>query len=488
MATKEDKSGLKDAESILADIALTAELADYSPIKGCMIIRPYGYALWENIRDILDRMIKDTGHENAYFPMLIPESFLQKEAEHVEGFAPECAVVTHAGGKELAEKYVIRPTSETIINYMFSKWINSYRDLPMKLNQWANVMRWEMRTRLFLRTSEFLWQEGHTCHVSREDAEEEVLKMLEVYRVLMEEYLAIPVELGRKTDSEKFAGADVTYSMEALMRDGKALQAGTSHNLGQNFAKAFDTKFTDHNNQTQFVHQTSWGVSTRLIGALIMGHYDEVGLILPPKIASYQVVVIPVLKRGADASQNAPVLREVEAITAELKAAGIRVKLDARDTISQGVKFNEYEQKGVPLRIAVGPRDCEQGVVELHRRDTRSKEQGIPRAGLTEKVKALLDTIQMDLYKRALKFREEHTKVVRNMTELDALFSSESAPGFARAMWNGDTELEKILKEKYKASIRCMPFRRVLDSATHPCLVSGSISDKNSEILIAKAY
>ncbi len=486
MATTENN--IKDAESILADIALTAELADYSPVKGCMIIRPYGYALWENIRDILDRMIKDTGHENAYFPMLIPESFLQKEAEHVEGFAPECAVVTHAGGKELAEKYVIRPTSETIINHMFSKWINSYRDLPMKLNQWANVMRWEMRTRLFLRTSEFLWQEGHTCHASNTEAEEEVLKMLEVYRVLMEEYLAIPVELGRKTDSEKFAGADVTYTMEALMRDGKALQSGTSHNLGQNFAKAFDTKYTDHNNQTQFVHQTSWGVSTRLIGALIMGHYDEVGLILPPRIASYQVVVIPILKRGADASQNAAVLREVEAITAELKAAGIRVKLDARDTISQGVKFNEYEQKGVPLRIAVGPRDCEQGLVEIHRRDNRSKEQGIARAGLAERVSGLLSTIQNDLYKRALLFREEHTKAVSNLAELDTLFSGAASPGFARAMWNGDLELEKILKEKYKASIRCLPFRRVLDASVHPCIISGQVSDKNSEILIAKAY
>lgn len=486
MATKENNT--KDAESILADIALTAELADYSPIKGCMIIRPYGYALWENIRDILDRMIKDTGHENAYFPMLIPESFLQKEAEHVEGFAPECAVVTHAGGKELAEKYVLRPTSETIINYMFSKWINSYRDLPLKLNQWANVMRWEMRTRLFLRTSEFLWQEGHTCHASNAEAEEEVLKMLEVYRVLMEEYLAIPVELGRKTDSEKFAGADVTYSMEALMRDGKALQAGTSHNLGQNFAKAFDTKFTDASNQTQYVYQTSWGVSTRLIGALIMGHYDEVGLILPPRVASYQVVVIPVLKRGADAAQNAPVLDEVHQITAELKALGIRVKLDARETITQGVKFNEYEQKGVPLRIAVGPRDCEQGVVELHRRDTRTKEQGVPRQGIAERVRALLDTIQSDLYQRALKFREEHTKTVTNLDELDALFSVDTAPGYARAMWNGDTKLEELLKTKYKASIRCMPFRKQLDASSHPCIISGAATKENREILIAKAY
>ncbi len=486
MTIKENK--LKDAESILADIALTAELADYSPVKGCMVIRPYGYALWENIRDILDRMIKDTGHENAYFPMLIPESFLQKEAEHVEGFAPECAVVTHAGGKELAEKYVIRPTSETIINHMFSKWINSYRDLPLKLNQWANVMRWEMRTRLFLRTSEFLWQEGHTCHVSREDAEEEVLKMLEVYRVLMEDYLAIPVELGRKTDSEKFAGADVTYSMEALMRDGKALQAGTSHNLGQNFAKAFDTKFTDQNNQLQFVHQTSWGVSTRLIGALIMGHYDEVGLILPPKIASYQVVVIPILKRGADATQNAPVLDAVHAISAELKTAGIRVKLDARDTITQGLKFNEYEQKGVPLRIAVGPRDCEQGVVELHRRDTRSKEQGVARAGLAQRVVSELATIQTDLLARALKYREEHTKTVSNLAELDELFAGDTAPGFARAMWNGDTELERLLKEKYKASIRCMPFKKLLDAKVQPCIISGKIADDNTEILIAKAY
>ncbi len=479
---------LKDAESILADIAITAELADYSPIKGCMIIRPYGYALWENIRDVLDRMIKDTGHENAYFPLLIPESFLQKEAEHVEGFAPECALVTHAGGKELSEKYVIRPTSETIINHMFSKWVNSYRDLPLKLNQWANVMRWEMRTRLFLRTSEFLWQEGHTCHASHEEAEEEVLKMLEVYRVLMEDYLAIPVELGSKTESERFAGADMTYSMEALMRDGKALQAGTSHNLGQNFAKAFETKFTDANNQLQYVHQTSWGVSTRLIGALIMGHYDEVGLIIPPRIAAYQVVIIPVLKRGNDADQNAVVLEATEQVAIELKALGIRVKLDSRDTITQGVKFNEYEQKGVPLRIAIGPRDCEQGLVELHRRDTRTKEQGVPRDGLGERILGLLEQIQEDLYQRALKFRSEHTKIVRNMSELDALFRSESAPGFARAMWNSDPEFERLLKDKYKASIRCLPFNKVLDPKLEPCVFSGQINESNVEILIAKAY
>lgn len=481
------KDSVKDAESILADISLKAELADYSPVKGCMIIRPYGYALWENIKLVLDQMIKDTGHENAYFPMLIPESFLTKEAEHVEGFAPECAVVTHAGGKELQEPLVMRPTSETIINHSFSKWVNSYRDLPILINQWANVVRWEMRTRLFLRTSEFLWQEGHTCHATWQEAEDETKKMLEVYRTLLEDYLAIPVELGKKTESEKFAGAESTYTMEALMRDGKALQAGTSHNLGQNFAKAFETKYTDENNQLQFVYQTSWGVSTRLIGALIMGHYDEVGLILPPKIASYQVVLIPILKKGTDQSQNEPVINELKKIEAELKELGIRVKLDAREGITQGIKFNEYEQKGVPLRIALGARDLEQGQLELHCRLDRSKEKGLARAGIAELVRTKLDEIQTAMFERAKAFRIENSKTVEKIEELDEVFNKET-PGFARAMWNGDTELEKVLKDKHKASIRCMPFKTQLDKSKTPCLFSGEISDNNVEILIAKAY
>jgi prolyl-tRNA synthetase len=482
MTTKE-KDHLKDSESVLTDIALNAQLADYSPVKGCMVIRPYGYAIWENIKAILDKMIKDTGHENAYFPMLIPESFLQKEAEHVEGFAPECAVVTHAGGKELTEKYVLRPTSETIINHMFAKWISSYRDLPLKINQWANVVRWEMRTRLFLRTTEFLWQEGHTCHASFDEAQEETLLMLSKYKELLEEHLAVPVHTGMKTESEKFAGAHSTYSIEALMRDGKALQAGTSHNLAQNFAKAFETKFTTENNQQDFAYQTSWGVSTRLIGAVIMGHHDEIGLVLPPRIAPYQVVIVPILKKN---DENILVLTEAKKIIEELKALNISYKFDDRDNISQGIKFNEYEQKGVPIRLVVGPKDLENGFVEIHRRDTKSKEKDVPRAGIAERLKSLLETIQKDLLQRALDYRKAHTQTVKNLDELEDVLNNKT--GFARAMWNGDVALEALLKERFKASIRCIPDQRELDAKTIPCILSGSVSANNKEILIAKAY
>lgn len=482
MSTKE-KDRLKDSDSILTDIALTAELADYSPVKGCMVIRPYGYAIWENIKAILDKMIKDTGHENAYFPMLIPESFLQKEAEHVEGFAPECAVVTHAGGKELTEKYVLRPTSETVINHMFSKWISSYRDLPLKINQWANVVRWEMRTRLFLRTSEFLWQEGHTCHSSFDEAQEETLLMLSKYKELLEEHLAVPVHTGIKTESEKFAGAQATYSIEALMRDGKALQAGTSHNLSQNFAKAFETKFTTENNQQDFVYQTSWGVSTRLIGAVIMGHHDEVGLVLPPKIAPYQVVIVPILSKKGD---NTAVLEQSQKLKEELISLGLRIKLDDRDNISQGIKFGEYEQKGVPLRLVIGARDLENGKVELHRRDTLSKEKDLPLEGISQRIKDLLDTIQNGLLQRALDYRKEHTQVAYKIEDLEEILNSKT--GFARAMWNGDVELENVLKNRFKASIRCLPDETELDVKATPCIFSGEISDKNKEVLIAKAY
>jgi prolyl-tRNA synthetase len=482
MSTKE-KDQLKDSESILTNIALTAELADYSPVKGCMVIRPYGYAIWENIKAILDKMIKDTGHENAYFPMLIPESFLQKEAQHVEGFAPECAVVTHAGGKELTEKYVLRPTSETIINHMFSKWISSYRDLPLKINQWANVIRWEMRTRLFLRTTEFLWQEGHTCHASFEEAQEETLLMLSKYKELLEEHLALPVHTGLKTESEKFAGAQATYSIEALMRDGKALQAGTSHNLSQNFSKAFETKFTTENNQQDFVYQTSWGVSTRLIGAIIMGHHDDIGLVLPPKIAPYQVVIVPIMMKNKD---NSMALDHAKRIKLELDALGVRSKLDDRENISQGIKFNEYEQKGVPLRLVLGPRDLENGLVELHRRDTQSKDKEVPLEGIASRLKELLDTIQNDLLQKALDYRKEHTQVANSIDDLEDILNNKT--GFARAMWNGDVELENVLKTRYKASIRCLPDHKELDVKTIPCIFSGEISDKNKEVLIAKAY
>lgn len=476
-------NNLDNAESILADIALNAELADYSPVKGCMVIRPYGYAIWENIKGILDQMIKDTGHENAYFPMLVPESFLQKEAEHVEGFAPECAVVTHAGGKELQEKYVLRPTSETIINHMFAKWINSYRDLPLKINQWANVVRWEMRTRLFLRTSEFLWQEGHTCHATWEEAQEEVLMMLNVYRKLLEEYLALPVYTGRKTESEKFAGAESTYTIEALMRDGKALQAGTSHHLGQNFAKAFETKFTNESNQLEYAYQTSWGVSTRLIGALVMGHHDDVGLIVPPKVAPYQVVIIPILKKG---DTNEEILKQAQVLGSELQALGIRFKIDSRANISQGIKFNEYEQKGVPIRLVIGLRDLEESKVEIHRRDIKSKEKGIERKGVAQYIHQLLDQIQKGLLERAIAFRDESSSTAINLVELENQLNKQG--GFVRVMWNGDTQLETILKDKFKATIRCIPDDQRLDPGSVPCVLSGVIDPQNKEILIAKAY
>lgn len=482
MSTKA-KEEQNTAESILADIALKAQLADYSPIKGCMVIRPYGYAIWERIKEILDKMIKDTGHENAYFPMLIPESFLQKEAEHVAGFAPECAVVTHAGGKELSERYVLRPTSETIINHMFSKWIESYRDLPMKLNQWANVVRWEMRTRLFMRTSEFLWQEGHTCHATWQEAQEETTTMLACYKTLLEKYLAVPVHTGKKTESERFAGAEATYTIEAMMRDGKALQAGTSHNLGQNFAKAFETQFTNDKNQLEYVYQTSWGVSTRLIGALVMGHHDDVGLILPPEIAPYQVVVIPILKKNQD---NTAILEAAKTINSELQAEGIRTKLDDRLTISQGHKFNEYEQKGVPVRLVIGPRDLEEGKLEVHRRDTQSKEKDIPRDGIASRLRDLLAQIQNEIWQRAIDFRAKHTTIVQSLEELEVALDKPG--GFARAMWNGDTELEKILKDKFKATIRCMPDDKELNASKHPCVLSGKSSTGNVEILVARAY
>jgi prolyl-tRNA synthetase len=473
----------KNAESILADIALNAELADYSPVKGCMVIRPYGFAIWENIKNILDQMIKDTGHENAYFPMLVPESFLQKEAEHVEGFAPECAVVTHAGGKELTEKYVLRPTSETIINHMFAKWISSYRDLPLKINQWANVVRWEMRTRLFLRTTEFLWQEGHTCHSSWEEAQEETLLMLSKYKELLEDYLAIPVHTGKKTDSEKFAGAESTYTIEALMKDAKALQAGTSHNLGQNFAKAFETKFTNERNELEFTYQTSWGVSTRLVGAIVMGHHDDVGLILPPKIAPYQVVIIPILKKNMD---NSLINDHIKKINDELKAVGIRTKIDNRTNISQGIKFNEYEQKGVPIRLVIGPQDIENNQVEIHRRDIKSKEKGISRNGVADYISNLLEVIQSDLLLKAKKFRDDHTSIAINLEDLSIKLNEPG--GFIRAMWNGDTALESILKEEHKATIRCIPDNKELDSSKIPCILSGEVNSQNIEILIARAY
>lgn len=443
---------LDQGESLLAKLALEAELADYSPVKGCMVIRPYGYALWEMIQSSLDRMIKETGHENAYFPLFIPESFLKKEAEHVEGFAPECAVVTHGGGKELEEKLVIRPTSETIINYMFSKWIHSYRDLPLLLNQWANIVRWEMRTRLFLRTTEFLWQEGHTAHANKEEAEAEALKMLEVYKTLSEKFLAIPVIDGIKTDSQRFAGAITTYCIEGLMKDGRALQMGTSHYLGQNFAKAFDTKFQDQSGQLQYVYQTSWGVSTRLIGAIIMAHNDEKGLKLPPNIAPIQIIVVPIYKEAAEKGIVLKKCKELE----ETLQGSFRLKIDDRDQYSPGWKFNHWELKGVPIRINLGPKDINNNVVEIVRRDTNEKLKGIPQNGLLQYLLKLSTEIQENLFGQAKDFQSKNTFNVNNEKEFTEKIAN---GGFLTAFWCGNNSCEENIKQKTKATIRCIPFK-----------------------------
>src|SRR5881397_607415 len=387
------------------DVIAAAELADYAPVKGCMIIRPNGYAIWEKMQQALDGMFKETGHQNAYFPLFIPESFLQKEAEHVEGFAPEVAVVTHAGGSKLEEPLVIRPTSETIIWDAYRNWIQSYRDLPLLLNQWCNVVRWEMRTRLFLRTTEFLWQEGHTAHATDEDAEEEALRILAVYRRFAEEYIALPFIEGLKTEAEKFAGAHHTYSIEGMMGDGKALQAGTSHHLGQNFAKAFDVTFQTEKGNREYVYATSWGLSTRMIGALIMAHGDDNGIVIPPRLATTQVVVVPIFRKPEERER---VIQAVEKFTAEFKKLGIGFKVDDREQHSPGWKFNEWEKRGVPLRIEVGPKDLDKNQVILARRDTREK-TAVLLDGLDRLVLDMLATIQNSLYNRALEFREKHT-------------------------------------------------------------------------------
>jgi prolyl-tRNA synthetase len=403
------------------DVIAAAELADYAPVKGCMIIRPNGYAIWEKMQQALDGMFKETGHQNAYFPLFIPESFLQKEAEHVEGFAPEVAIVTHAGGSKLEEPLVIRPTSETIIWNSYRNWIQSYRDLPLLINQWCNVVRWEMRTRLFLRTAEFLWQEGHTAHATYEDAEEETVRMLGVYRRFAEEFMSLPVIEGRKTDKEKFAGADHTYSIEAMMGDGKALQAGTSHHLSQNFAKAFDVTFQTEKGTREYVYATSWGLSTRMIGALIMAHGDDNGIIIPPKLAATQVVVVPISRKPEERER---VGQAVDKFTAEFKQAGIGFKVDDREQHSPGWKFNEWEKRGVPLRIEVGPKDLEKNQVMLARRDNREK-TGVSQDGLTRTVIEMLGTIQKSLYERALEFREKHTYRVDDYSKFGEILDGE---------------------------------------------------------------
>ena len=470
----------KDYSQWYLDIVREADLADYAEVvRGCIVFKPTGYAIWESIQSGLDSRIKESGHVNAYFPLLIPKSFLTKEAEHVEGFAPEVAEVTRAGGEELTEPYVIRPTSETIIGYFYAKWVRSYRDLPILINQWANVMRWEMRTRPFLRTAEFLWQEGHTVHATEAEAETETLMILDdVYADFIEKEMALPVLRGLKTDSEKFPGALRTYCVEAMMQDGRALQAGTSHNLGQNFAKAFDISFTDQANTVQFAWTTSWGVSTRLIGALIMAHSDDDGLIVPPRLAPIQVIVVPIYKNDAE---KALVMDAVKRITTGWKGT-IRFKIDEREHLTAGFKFNEWEVKGVPVRIEVGPKDVEKGSVALARRDIpgRDGKSFVPQDGLTERVVALLAEIQDALYQRALTFRADHTTTVTSYDDLKVAIET----GFAVCWWDGDSADEKRIKEETRATIRCIPNDQPGGAGT--CIYTGRPATKT--VVFARSY
>jgi prolyl-tRNA synthetase len=461
------------------DVVRRAELADYTPVKGCMAIRPYGYAIWELIQQGLDRRIKATGHVNAYFPLFIPEKLLMREAEHVEGFAPQVAWVTKGGDEELEERLIVRPTSEVIIGTMYSKWIKSWRDLPVLINQWANVVRWEKVTRPFLRTTEFLWQEGHTAHETEAEAQEETMRILALYKEFVETELAIPVIDGAKSESEKFAGAARTYSIEALMGDGRALQAGTSHNLGQNFAKAFEIQFQGRDKALQYVWTTSWGMTTRLIGAVIMTHGDDSGLILPPRVAPHQVVIVPI-QRG---NWQETVLPKAKEIQAQLAAQGIRVMLDARDEYTPGWKFAEWEMRGVPLRLEIGPKDIEKSQVLLVRRDLRANNK-MPTAmdGLAGTVSGLLDTIQKALYDRALKFREEHTTRVSSYDEFKSLM--EGRPGFVIASWCGSSECEAEIKAETQATLRNIPFGAERVAGT--CVKCGQPSP--GEAWFAKAY
>ena len=440
----------EDFNQWYTDIIQEAQLADYAPVKGTMVIRPYGYALWEHIQAYLDKRFKETGHQNAYFPLFIPKSFIQKEAEHVEGFSPELATVTHAGGKELEEPLIVRPTSETIINHMFSKWIKSHRDLPMLINQWANVVRWEMRTRLFLRTSEFLWQEGHTAHQTKEEATQEALQMLDIYEEFTQQVAAVKVIKGTKSEIEKFAGAKVTYSIEAMMLDKKALQAGTSHELGQNFSKAFEIQYSDEQNQLAHPYQTSWGVSTRLIGMIIMAHGDDKGLKLPPAIAPIQVVIIPIIPKNTDPDE---ILRAADKIKNSLP--DIRVKIDDREEVSPGFKFNEWELKGVPLRIEIGPKDIEQKSVIVARRDIVDSKTKISIETLPSEIIKTLDLIQNDMFKVTEDFLSANTSHANDMDEL--LSQLKDNDGFVSCYWFEDKEDELKVKELTKATIRCYP-------------------------------
>ena len=439
----------EDFNEWYTDIIQLAQLADYSPVKGTMVIRPYGYSIWEGIQKYLDKKFKETGHENAYFPLFIPQSFIQKEAEHVEGFSPELATVTHAGGKELEEPLIVRPTSETIINYMFSKWIKSHRDLPMLINQWANVVRWEMRTRLFLRTSEFLWQEGHTAHKTREEATDEALKMLDVYAEFAENVAAVSVIRGTKSKNERFAGAVCTYSIEAMMKDMKALQAGTSHELGQNFSKAFEIQYSDENNELKFPFQTSWGVSTRLIGMIIMAHGDDKGLNLPPKLAPIQVVIIPIIPKD---DQKHIVMETVDKISNELNEK-FRIKVDTRENLSPGFKFNEWEMKGVPLRVEVGPKDVENSSVVFSRRDGVGGKYNVEFSKVFDEVSSTLENIHEILLENSKNFREQNTFHVSTMQEL--IDKLNSTPGFVTAFWDENSQDEEDIKNQTKATLRC---------------------------------
>ncbi|MEO6220726.1 MAG: proline--tRNA ligase [Ginsengibacter sp.] len=490
--SKEITSREKDYSQWYNDIVIKAGLADYSAVRGCMVIKPYGFALWENMRDQLDRRFKETGHQNAYFPLFIPKSFLSKEASHVAGFAKECAVVTHyrlmddpdGGGiivdpsAKLEEELIVRPTSETIIWNTYKTWIQSYRDLPLLVNQWANVVRWEMRTRLFLRTTEFLWQEGHTAHATSQEAIDETMKILDIYAEFAEEWMAMPVIKGLKSINERFAGAEDTYCIEALMQDGKALQAGTSHFLGQNFAKAFDVQFTDRENKLDYVWATSWGVSTRLIGALIMAHSDDDGLILPPKIAPVQVVIVPVFKTS---EQKQMIDEKVKAFMEDFKALGIRAKYDDDDSRRTGWKFAEYEMKGVPLRIAIGVRDMDKNVVEVARRDTKEK-NAISIDGLASTISILLNEIQEHIYNKAKNFRDN--SIVKADTWEEFVKILDDNGGFVSAHWDGTAETEEAIKERAKATIRCIPLNNTLEEGK--CILTGKPS--RERVLFARAY
>lgn len=489
--SKEITSREADYSQWYNDIVLKADLAEHSAVRGCMVIKPNGYAIWENMQAVLDKMFKDTGHSNAYFPLFIPKSFFSKEASHVEGFATECAVVTHYRLKndgngnivvdetaKLEEELIVRPTSETIIWNTYKGWIQSYRDLPILINQWANVVRWEMRTRLFLRTAEFLWQEGHTAHATAQEAIEETERMLHIYADFAENWLALPVIRGRKSPNERFAGALDTYCIEALMQDGKALQAGTSHFLGQNFAKAFDVKFTGRDGKLDYVWASSWGVSTRLMGALIMAHSDDSGLIIPPKLAPIQVVIVPIYKGDEDLGKITAYVNE---LTMRLKGMGVSVKYDNRDTQRPGFKFADYELKGVPIRIAIGGRDLENKTVEIAIRDTKEKKT-IPQEGLDIYIVKLLEDIQTNMFNKALAYRDAHITEANSYQEFKDLLDSKA--GFISAHWDGTSETEQKIKEETKATIRCIPLDNKLEDGV--CIYSGKPSIQR--VLFARAY